>query len=172
MNFQIIKVEPKDLSKLRALAIDTFVETFTKDNTPENMAKYVEESLNEAKVLSEIENPNSAFYIVKSADNEALAYLKVNFADAQSDAKDPESLEIERIYVRATFQGYKLGQKLFEKALEIAQTKQLKYVWLGVWDQNQKAIGFYKKCGFEAFDSHVFMLGDDKQTDILMRLYI
>ena len=48
----------------------------------------------------------------------------------------------------------------------------LKYIWLGVWQENPKAIQFYTKNGFEVFDQHVFKLGDEEQTDFLMRLFI
>jgi ribosomal protein S18 acetylase RimI-like enzyme len=43
-------------------------------------------------------------------------------------------------------------------------------MWLGVWKHNDKAIHFYKKKGLKAFDQHIFQLGNDAQTDILMRL--
>jgi ribosomal protein S18 acetylase RimI-like enzyme len=45
----------------------------------------------------------------------------------------------------------------------------LQYLWLGVWEHNQKAINFYERNGFVTFGSHNFMLGNDKQTDLLMR---
>jgi len=39
-----------------------------------------------------------------------------------------------------------------------------------VWEENPRAINFYKKNGFVEFDKHIFVLGDDEQTDIMMRL--
>jgi ribosomal protein S18 acetylase RimI-like enzyme len=45
-------------------------------------------------------------------------------------------------------------------------------VWLGVWEKNEKAIQFYKKWGFVQFDKHLFQLGDDAQTDIMMKLQL
>jgi ribosomal protein S18 acetylase RimI-like enzyme len=53
--------------------------------------------------------------------------------------------------------------------LEIAKLKKSDFVWLGVWEHNKKAIGFYRKNGFEVFDHHVFVLGNDHQTDLLMK---
>jgi ribosomal protein S18 acetylase RimI-like enzyme len=46
----------------------------------------------------------------------------------------------------------------------------VKYVWLGVWEQNHRALQFYKKNGFVPFDTHIFKLGNDEQTDIMMKL--
>lgn len=45
----------------------------------------------------------------------------------------------------------------------------LKSIGLGLFSV-PKAIKFYERNGFQEFDKHIFKLGDDKQTDILMRL--
>jgi len=79
-------------------------------------------------------------------------------------------MEIERIYVLKDFHGKNIGQLLFEKAIELATQKNANYIWLGVWEENPRAINFYKKNGFVEFDKHIFVLGDDEQTDIMMRL--
>ena len=80
--------------------------------------------------------------------------------------------EIERIYVLKAFLGQKIGQILFNKAIEIGREKNLEYVWLGVWEENHRAIKFYKKNGFEIFGKHDFVLGKDVQTDLLMKMKI
>jgi ribosomal protein S18 acetylase RimI-like enzyme len=96
--------------------------------------------------------------------------LKINRGEAQTEKKEDNSLEIERIYVLEKFQGRRVGQMLFQKAVEIAKLNQKDYIWLGVWEKNEKAIQFYLKNGFEVFDKHIFKLGVDLQTDLLMRL--
>ena len=68
------------------------------------------------------------------------------------------------------FHGKKVGQFLYDKAIELAKEKNVDYVWLGVWEKNQRAIRFYEKNGFVIFDKHIFKLGNDAQTDILMKL--
>jgi diamine N-acetyltransferase len=96
--------------------------------------------------------------------------LKINFGSSQTEQKDKNSLEIERIYVLKEYHGKKVGQVLYDCALKIAKEKQIEFVWLGVWEKNPRAISFYTKNGFEAFDKHVFVLGTDEQTDIMMKL--
>ena len=68
------------------------------------------------------------------------------------------------------YHGMKIGQALFDKALKIAQDRKSEYLWLGVWEHNQKAIKFYKKNGFIEFGKHIFKLGTEKQTDIMLKL--
>ena len=105
-------------------------------------------------------------------NNQVVGYLKLNFGQAQTELKDDKALEIERIYVLQEFHGKKIGQLLYEKAIQIAKQANMDYVWLGVWEENERAINFYKKNGFVAFDKHLFKLGDDEQTDIMMKLQL
>lgn len=169
MNITIEKIDLENISDLQKIGKQTFFETFADTNSEEDMQKYLEESFALEKLENELKNPNSEFYFAK--DNEkVVGYLKINFGDSQTELKDNSALEIERIYVLKDYHGKKVGQKLYEKAIEIAKEKAVEYVWLGVWEENHRAIKFYQKNGFEAFDKHIFVLGNDEQTDIMMKL--
>lgn len=168
-NITIQKVTIKDLEKLQKIGRATFSETFSSGNTEKNIEKYLTEGFSNEKLTNELNNENSEFYFALSKNN-IIGYLKINFGASQTELKDEKALEIERIYVLKEFHGRKAGQILYEKAIEIAQQKNSHYVWLGVWEENPRAIRFYKKNGFIAFDKHIFKLGDDEQTDIMMKL--
>ena len=168
---KIRKINIDDLETLRNLSIQTFKETFEEVNTEEDMQKYLLENLSIEKLKSELENPNSEFYFAENND-EILGYLKLNFKDAQTEKLEENHFEIERIYVLKAFLGQKIGQILFDKAIEIGREKNLEYVWLGVWEENHRAIRFYEKNGFEIFGKHDFVLGEDVQTDLLMKMKI
>jgi ribosomal protein S18 acetylase RimI-like enzyme len=171
INIEILEATINDIEVLQKIGRQTFSETFAASNSSENMTQYLETGFSTEKLLTELANTNAVFYIVKS-ENEVVGYLKLNFGDAQTELKDSKALEIERIYIAKAFQGKNIGQLLYEKAMQVATQKNVEYVWLGVWEENQKAINFYKKNGFEAFEKHLFKLGDDEQTDIMMKLKI
>ena len=168
---QIRKLNSSDSENLRKISIQTFKETFEEVNTEEDMQKYLDENLSIEKLKTELENPNSEFYFAENND-EILGYLKLNFKDAQTEKLEENHFEIERIYVLKAFLGQKIGQILFDKAIEIGREKNLEYVWLGVWEENHRAIKFYEKNGFEIFGKHDFVLGEDVQTDLLMKMKI
>ncbi|MBX3254140.1 MAG: GNAT family N-acetyltransferase [Chitinophagaceae bacterium] len=167
-NIQIKEVTLNDIGQLQHIGRQTFYETFSDVNTEENIKKYLAGSFSIQKLTDELNNGFSQFYFAE-LDGKTIGYLKINFGAAQSELKDPKSLEIERIYVLREFHGMKTGQILCEKAIEIAKQKNLDYVWLGVWEENKRALHFYKKNGFIEFDKHIFRLGDEEQTDIMMK---
>lgn len=168
---ELTKIELNELEQLQIISKWTFFETFSDKNTEENMRKYLEEGFTLNKLKEELVNPNSTFYFAK-LNTIVAGYLKLNFGQAQTELKEKNGLEIERIYVLKDYHGKKIGQLLHNKAIEIAKEMNVDYVWLGVWEENKRAIQFYKKNGFVEFDKHIFKLGDDEQTDLLMRVEI
>lgn len=165
---QITSVSKNDIPELQKISRQTFLETFADTNTEENMKQYLAESFALAQLTEEVENPESKFFFAVW-NNEVIGYLKINTGQAQTELKGNDSLEIERIYVQQAFLGKKVGQSLFDHAVAMAQDAGFHTVWLGVWEHNQRAIHFYQKNGFVTFDKHAFYLGDDEQTDLMMR---
>ncbi|MBW4891538.1 GNAT family N-acetyltransferase [Mucilaginibacter sp. HMF5004] len=168
---KIRKVELSEADTLLQITTKTFLYAFAHLNKAEDIKIYCDSFLTINRITTEINNTDSDFYFVVDEDD-IIAYLKLNYAGAQTEFKDSEAVEIERIYVLAEHQGKQIGQQMLDFAVSMAQSKQLKYIWLGVWENNSNAIRFYRRNGFEVFDSHYFMLGNDKQTDLLMKRLI
>lgn len=161
----------KDFATIQVIGRQTFLETFADSNTEADMNKYLEENFSEQRVKTELGNSGSSFFI--AWENEVpVGYLKINVGKAQTELQDNTSLEIERIYVKSSHHGKKVGQLLYEKALEMGLLQNKTYLWLGVWEENPRAIRFYEKNGFVAFDKHIFKMGNDEQTDIMMKKII
>lgn len=166
---QVSKIKKEEILQLQEIGRQTFYETFSESNTEENMKNYLENGFSLYKITAELNDENAEFYFAK-IDEKIIGYLKLNFGQSQTELKDDKALEIERIYVLKEFHGNKVGQILYDKAIEVARQKNANYVWLGVWEENPRAINFYKKNGFLEFDKHIFKLGEDEQTDIMMKL--
>jgi len=167
-DIEITTVNLEDIAVLQQIGKQTFSETFSPGNTEENMLKYLEEGFSLDKLEAELNNAYSQFYFAV-IDGNVIGYLKLNTGNAQTELKDINAIEIERIYVLQAYHGKKVGQLLYEKAMEITQEVNATYVWLGVWEENPRAISFYRKNGFLEFDKHIFKLGEDEQTDIIMK---
>jgi len=164
----IREVKAEELPELRTLSLQTFIETFAKDNSVENMQAYLDEAFAPGKLEKEFRHPETAFYFALSGDL-PVGYLKLQWGKAQSERMKGQSLEIERIYVLMSQYGKQAGPTLLEKAIAVAAEKGSEYIWLGVWEANARAIRFYEKNGFEVFSKHNFRLGQETQTDLLMK---
>ena len=167
-DIQIVDVFLKDLKALQEISRRTFNQSFAAMNTPENMKFFLDHHYSDEKLSSELQNPGSRFFFAKN-NEQILGYLKINQGDAQTVLPNDQGLEIERIYVDEAFKGRGIGKYFIEKAIELAGKLNAQYVWLGVWEHNRAAIHFYEKNGFSSYSTHIFKLGDDEQTDLLLK---
>lgn len=167
----IRKIDSQEVEHLREIGKHTFIEAFASQNTEQNMHNYLQYAFSKEKLTAELYDPNTEFYVAQK-NNHWVGYLKINFGVSKTKTLGTNTLEIERIYVIKAFHGHKIGQTLLEKALDLAKKRKVTFIWLGVWEHNIKAIGFYEKNGFKVFDKHIFRLGEEDQTDLLMKLEI
>lgn len=159
---------PDDTDTLLTLGRTAFWEAFWQTNHPDDMDAYMSKAFRQEVFQEEIAHAASRFFLAEVAGQPA-GYLKINRIGAQTDVHDPRSLEVERLYVLEAFQRRRVGKSLLALAVDQAQQADLAYVWLGVWEHNFKARAFYEKNGFEVFGKHPFQMGEDLQTDLLMR---
>ncbi len=168
-SLHIISATNEHLNALVELGRNTFVQTYAHDNAINNLIQYLDAHFNPEQIRSELNNPNSFFYLSKK-NGEYAGFLKLNTGNAQTEETESTAFEIERIYILKKYQGQRVGTAFMDKAIEVAKAHQAPFLWLGVWEENPKAIEFYEKCGYKAFGTHTFTIGDDDQTDIMMKL--
>jgi len=165
---QIVEVVLADLSLLQEISKRTFYDSFAALNTAENMKFHLDNHFTREKLTAEILNRDSTFFFAMH-EGTPVGYLKINQGSAQTVLPNDQAVEIERIYIEGAFKGNGIGKTFISKAEELANTCQAKYLWLGVWENNEPAIRFYEKNGFKKFSKHIFKLGDDEQTDLLLK---
>jgi ribosomal protein S18 acetylase RimI-like enzyme len=167
MELTYTKCSLTDLQQLRQISEQTFVTAFEKDNDPNDFKNYIENAFALERIKEELSNADSDFFFVYS-NNEILGYFKLNVGVAQSDIKQDDSIELERIYVLVEYQGLGVGEVFLNHIKNVALKRKKKMLWLGVWEQNIRAIKFYERQGFRKFDTHPYFIGSDEQTDWLM----
>jgi ribosomal protein S18 acetylase RimI-like enzyme len=158
-----------DLQALASLSRETFSHAFAALNNPLDFQQHLEEAFNLERLRVELGNPETRFYFLYSG-SQLAGYMKVNVGQAQTELREPEGMEVERLYVIAGFQGRGLGAWMLQQAGDLARKEGKRYLWLGVWEENLAAIRFYERHGFAIFDKHPYYVGTDRQMDWMMRL--
>lgn len=170
-NLVISVASVADAEVLTTLGITTFLQAFAKDNKKEDMDKYIAEEMNQGKIEEELKDESNVFFLLRY-ENQPAGYAKMRTIKKPEALKLHNPIEIERIYVLEQYYDKKIGAALMMHCLAHAMAGQHDVVWLGVWEQNHRAVNFYKRWGFDFFGSHSFKLGDDIQTDVLMKKHI
>ncbi|WP_018973680.1 GNAT family N-acetyltransferase [Rudaea cellulosilytica] len=165
---QVRRASAADAATLAALAERTFRDTFTEVNTPENMAAHAAASYGIDKQREEIESDRIRTLLVE-LDGVVAGYAQLRNGHHPDCVSAENAIELWRFYIDRSGIGRGLAQRLMQAVVAEAAEWNGRALWLGVWEHNPRAIAFYRKCGFVEVGAHVFRLGDDAQTDLIMQ---
>lgn len=168
MTLVIREATIEDAKLIADISHQTFYETFAPYNRQEDMDKFLNQQFTKGKLILEVGAKGNIFLLAYSGDQIA-GYVKIRDERVPLNMGDVSALEIARIYAMANQIGKGVGSFLMQSCLEIAKQRKKDWLWLGVWEKNERAIEFYTKWGFEKFDETDFLLGDDVQRDWLMK---
>lgn len=174
-NIRIRKATIDDTAMIIKLGIQTQSETFLKDNKPDVFEAYINETFNKEIIEKELADENSTYYITEKEDIahrvlRTIGYVKIRRDNVEENKLAGENaIELQRIYIVKSEKGKGYGKIQLEFCENIAKTEGYDIIWLGVWEKNYFAMEFYKRNGYEMFNSHAFMFGGEIQNDFLMR---
>ena len=163
----IRRASEADAARVAEFAQRTFVETFAVDNTTENMAAHVAKSFGPEVQLGEIRDANSVTLLAELGGDLA-GFAQVRRGHVPPCVTGDAPVELQRFYVDRPFHGHGIAQRLMHAVEDVARDLGGRTLWLGVWEQNPRAIAFYSKCGFIDVGEHTFFVGTDEQIDRVM----
>ncbi|MHA4811358.1 N-acetyltransferase family protein [Flavitalea flava] len=160
--------EKKDAEIIADISRRTFFDSFAAQNTRENMDIFLNVQFPRERQMAEVGSAGRTFLLAYWGE-ELVGFASLRETTPPSGLEDARAIEIVQIYSEHHAIGKGVGKALMQACLDTARTKGKEWVWLGVWEKNQRAITFYTKWGFEHFGEHIFLVGHDPQTDWWMK---
>jgi diamine N-acetyltransferase len=167
---QIRPATPDDARPLTDLAYTTFWDAFHAHpkNAPDDLADYMAKAFNVEQIALELADEKSVFLIAE-IDGEMAGYAKLVVDHIEPGVTAERPIELNRLYSRQEYFGKGVGQTLMDYCFDEGRRRGHDVMWLGVWEFNPRAQRFYEKNGFRIVGKHIFQLGSDAQTDLLMQ---
>ena len=157
-----------DAELVADMSRQTFYDFFATQNKKEDMDKFMNEQFTKEALMKEVGAERNIFLLAYDGGQPA-GYVRMRENNIPPELGIKKAIEIARIYAIQSVTCKGVGSALMQKCIDIAMGKKCPVIWLGVWKQNQRAIDFYKRWGFEIFAEHDFILGNDVQKDWLMK---
>jgi ribosomal protein S18 acetylase RimI-like enzyme len=155
---------PADAAALAELAARTFSDTFAHANDPVDLATYLASAYGVRQQTAELEDPG-VVTLLAFRDDVLVGYAQVRRQSPPACVVVEMPVELRRFYVDRAEHGRGLARTLMDEVHAAVRELGGRHVWLGVWERNERAIAFYRKCGYERVGSHDFFVGSDRQTD-------
>ncbi len=166
-HIDIKQADSTDARLIAVLATTTFYEAYFEQDTPHDLAAYIGESFNFDTIGNELADPNSSFFIV-FRDEKAVGYAKLIGGSRDPSITTAKTIELKRIYVLERVWRKGVGETLLEHCMSTAKQLGNDSIWLGVWERNARARGFYEKQGFVQRGTLEFPYGDSVGINLVM----
>jgi ribosomal protein S18 acetylase RimI-like enzyme len=157
-----------DAALLAELAARLFEQTFGSANDPEDMRSYLSSTFSPELQSAELADVDRAVWIAQDASGAAIGYAMLRRGTRADVVVSRSPAEVQRIYVDRTLHGQRVGDSLMSACFDQARAWTCDTVWLAVWEENPRAIAFYRRMGFRPVGKQTFTLGRDLQHDIVM----
>jgi GNAT superfamily N-acetyltransferase len=156
-----------DAAPLSAFAEQTFRDTFGAFNTARDLDLHCGRYFTPSAQRREILDPEACTLLLER-DKALIGYAQIGRGAAPPCVRGAKPIELRRFYVLKSWHGAGLGRDLMTAVFARCIALGADAVWLGVWERNPRAIGFYRKWGFAEVGEHEFVLGTDAQRDLVM----
>jgi GNAT superfamily N-acetyltransferase len=164
---EIKRAREVDAKVLTDLGRETFLQTFAKDNSQEDMNIYLAKNFSIDKQRQEIQDTKRRIAIAWIGGI-AAGFYHLYDGPVDPSVKGECPVELLRLYVDSKWHGKGIGPALMKSCIDLAGSEGYQTMWLGVWERNFKAQAFYKKYLFSEVGKHIFTLGNDEQIDLIL----
>ena len=164
----IRKATPNDAPLIALLGRISFNESFGHLFPDQNdLLAYHEKTFSVSKIANSLQKNSNIFWL--AFYNELpVGYTKLKLNSTSEFLPIEQVCQLQKIYVLKDFLSKKIGLKLQASLLEEAQNRGFKTIWLSVYDDNAKAINFYRKNQFKDIGKHKFQIGKESFNFIAM----
>lgn len=158
---------PSDAAALAAFGRQAFADTFGHSADPNDLAEHLANTYGAQLQRAELADPDSRF-LVAEADGEIVGYSLIRRDMPRAPSEQSTSAEVRRFYVSRNWQGSGLADRLMIASKELAGQLGARSLWLGVWEENHRAIRFYQRHGFAMAGRTPFRFGGTIESDLLL----
>jgi len=157
-----------DAARLSEMGSACFIETFEGFYPPADLYAGARVLFDAAVYDSQIEG--GVYSVILAEDGEDIAgFAKVGPMSLPVPA-EATATELKQLYVGTRWWGTGVAAALMERVIEQARKQERTSVYLSVYAKNDRAIAFYKRCGFVIVGEAPFTVGSQIDIDPVMRL--
>lgn len=159
---------PADGPELDSFARAIWVETFGHASSAEDSAAYLATAYGPTgALLADLASGRTRFHLALR-DGAVVGYARLGqpwLPDAE-----PDAMQLSQIYVASNLHGAGVGHALLDWSIDTSRGAGAMALLLTVWEHNDRAYRFYLKRGFTYVGDYAFPVGEQIDTDHILRL--
>ncbi|HUG24060.1 GNAT family N-acetyltransferase [Piscinibacter sp.] len=137
------------------LGAQVFLDTYATDGIRPSLADEVLAQFSTDAVSALLSEPDVGFIVAECAAH-LVGFAQLRFACGHERVLDSCAAKLDRLYVQRPFFGRGIGKALLRRAEERAASRAASALWLTAWADNDRALAFYARQGYEDVGSTVY----------------
>lgn len=151
-NILIRNWSEKDFSAVRKILLETWLNTYT--FIPEEDIRSHLEKFYKIEKLYQLYTDSNTNCFIAEINESPIGWMKLYTNE------DEKRFYVSSLYILPDHQGCGIGRKFLEVAESLAGKMYYDKIWLGVMKDNNKALNWYKKIGFNFIEEEPFQMGN------------
>ena len=175
MTWSIRAAEAGEAPQLAAFAAMLFRQAYGITHPEPTLSEYLTDSFAIPRFSRTLEDPASTILLVVSTSGCWIGYAELHLGAPTATTTvltrtlpGTAPIEIVRFYVDQEWHGQGVAQSLMGACEERARMSDGDALWLQAWQQAPRALGFYRKAGFEVYGTAVFTFGERADGDFIL----
>ncbi len=164
----IRKATKEDAKNIASLAVQVWLDTYAVEGIRDTFSEYIWSELTPENFSEKIENDKREIFLLWENEH-LIGFAEMNY-DSHQTKSSKDDAEIDKLYIQENFCGKGLGKELINHIRKECKVRGVKEVWLSVYENNRRAIGFYEKVGFTETGELFFRMGDEKHRNLILAL--
>lgn len=157
-----------DAAELDAMALTSWRDTFEHFYRPDDLAAFIAQSFGpDGWLRQDLANPLVHWQVAR-ADGAIVGFVKR--VPPSLEQATPADAQIGQLYVATDWHGKGVAQALMDHAIATARADDAPALLLTVFEENHRAIRFYRRYGFVHVGDYDFPVGKQIDRDLVMRL--
>jgi diamine N-acetyltransferase len=175
MTWSIRVAEPSEAPQVASFAAMQFRQGYEITHPEPTLSEYLANAFAIPRMARTLEDLASSVLLVISSDGSWIGYAELHQGAPTAPTTvltralpGSAPLEIVRFYVDREWHGQGVASALMGACDERARMTACDFLWLQAWQEAPRALGFYRKAGFEVYGTAVFNFGDRADGDLLL----
>lgn len=125
----------------------------------EDMNIFLDAHYNEAAIKEELRNEKHIYHIIYYKE-QPVGFSKMVYNMEHPNLPQRPLTKLDRIYLLSEYYDLKLGRELLQQNIALSKQNGQAGMWLFTWQDNHRAVNFYKKAGFGIVGEHWFKVSE------------
>lgn len=170
----IRKPLPSEIPEIAAIGRRLFIETFDGVYRDADLVEFLDQVHSVDGVTTDW-NAGCQYWIAETDQvapelraTQWIGYCKAGPVSVPVDLQERRSIELRQLYIDRLFHRFGIGSKFMAEFFKLCVIREIQDAYVSCWSENAKGLAFYNRFGFEVVGQYEFIVGQQRDAELIL----